>query len=434
MNDAMTTRQAEQVFDVPVEIERGTRAALWLFVAVMAILATWSIFAELSEGAVSLGEVIPAGRTKTVQHLEGGIVREIRVRDGDSVKEGQELIVLDDSEARAMVAIAETELAAYTALVERLTAERDGKLYRAKPTGSNSAIDSQLRIFELRRQSIQKEISSLETRIVNLQEEMLAWKNRANSLAQMSVNAEEERKQNQLLYEQNFISRTRLLALDSQSSQTQAARGETEAEIARANQRIGDTQLQINKLKNDWMNAVLDDLRRAQDAWSIASEKARVAHDRMERTRIRAPQSGVVKGLRTMTLGAVIQPGGVLLDVVPVSGNMEVEAKVSPDDIDVVKIGASCRIRFTAYKARSHLSLHGTVKEVSAATFRDDKSGMSYYTALIEVKQDALAAGERVALQPGMLAEVEFASDSRSPLRYLADPLMQSFNRAFKEE
>jgi len=434
MNDAMTTRQAEQVFDVPVEIERGTRAALWLFVAVMAILATWSIFAELSEGAVSLGEVIPAGRTKTVQHLEGGIVREIRVRDGDSVKEGQELIVLDDSEARAMVAIAETELAAYTALVERLTAERDGKLYRAKPTGSNSAIDSQLRIFELRRQSIQKEIGSLETRIANLQDEMLAWKNRANSLAQMSVNAEEERKQNQLLYEQNFISRTRLLALDSQSSQTQAARGETEAEIARANQRIGDTQLQINKLKNDWMNAVLDDLRRAQDAWSIASEKARVAHDRMERTRIRAPQSGVVKGLRTMTLGAVIQPGGVLLDVVPVSGNMEVEAKVSPDDIDVVKIGAPCRIRFTAYKARSHLSLHGTVKEVSAATFRDDKSGMSYYTALIEVKQDALAAGERVALQPGMLAEVEFASDSRSPLRYLADPLMQSFNRAFKEE
>ena len=433
MNKALTL-PVDEVFDVPVEVGRGTRAALWLFVAVMAILAGWGVFAELSEGAVTMGEVIPAGRSKTVQHLDGGIIREIRVRDGDTVKQGQELIVLDDSEARAMVAITETELDAYTALIERLTAERDGKLYRGGRSVSNSAIDAQMRIFDLRRQSMRKEIGSLEARIASLNEELRAWKSRSRSLAQLTVNAEEERKQNQLLYEQNFISRTRLLALDSQSSQTLATQGETEAEIARANQRISDTQLQINKLKNDWMNAVLDDLRRAQDAWSVASEKARVAHDRLERTRIRAPQDGVVKGLRTMTLGAVIQPGGVLLDVVPVSEKREVEAKVGPDDIDVVKTGSPCRVRFTAYKARSHLSLRGTVKEVSAATFRDDKTGMSYYTALIEVQQNTLAPSDRVALHPGMLAEVEFTGDTRSPLRYLADPVMQSFTRAFKEE
>jgi HlyD family type I secretion membrane fusion protein len=425
---------AEEVFNVPVDVSAGTRAALWLFVAVMTALAAWSVFAVLSEGAIAMGEVIPQGRSKTVQHLDGGIIREIRVRDGDTVKQGQELVILDDSEARAAVAITETELAAYTALLERLTAERDGKVYRGKRSVNNSALNDQMRIFDFRRQSMQKEIESLQARLANLDEELRAWESRSRSLAQLTANAEEERKQNQLLFEQNFISRAKLLTLNSQSSQTLATQGETEAEIARANQHISDTKLQISKLKNDWMNAVLDELRQAQDAWSIASEKARVARDRLDRTHIRSPQDGVVKGLRTMTLGAVIPPGGVVLEVVPVSDKMEVEARVNPDDVDVVKAGAACRVRFTAYKARSHLSLQGIVKDISPATFQDDKTGISYYTARVEVLDSDLAASDRLALQPGMLAEVEFTGEKRSPLRYLVDPIVQSFTRAFKEE
>ncbi|MBI1285509.1 MAG: HlyD family type I secretion periplasmic adaptor subunit [Thiobacillus sp.] len=428
------TVQAEEIFDVPVDVSAGTRAALWLFVAVMASLAAWGVFANLSEGAIAMGEVIPQGRSKTVQHLDGGIIREIRVRDGDAVKQGQELVILDDSEARAAAAITETELASYTALLERLTAERDGKIYRGKGSRSNNAIDDQIRIFDFRRQSMQKEIDSLQARLANLDEELRAWESRSSSLTELTANAEEERKQNQLLYEQKFISRSKLLTLNSQRSQTLAAQGETEAEIARANQHISDTKLQISKLKNDWMNAVLDQIRQAQDAWSIASEKARVARDRLDRTRIRSPQDGIVKGLRTMTLGAVIPPGGVVLEIVPVSDKMEVEVRVNPDDIDVVKPGAACRVRFTAYKARSHLRHEGVVKDVSPATFQDDKTGAHYYAARIEVLENALPPSERLALYPGMLAEVEFTGNKRSPLRYLVDPIVQNFTRAFKEE
>lgn len=427
-------RQAEEIFDVPVDVGAGTRAALWLFVVVIAIMAAWSVFAELSEGAIAMGEVIPQGRSKTVQHLDGGIIREILVRDGDTVKQGQELVILDDSEARAAVVITETEVAAYTALIERLTAERDGKIYQGKNSVNNSAIDDQMRIFEFRRQSMQKEIGALQARMASLKDELRAWKKRSRSLTQLTANAEEERKQNQLLYEKNFISRARVLALDSQSTQTLATQSETEAEIARANQNLNDTQLQINKLENDWMNAVLDELRDAQDKWSIASEKARVARDRLERTRLRAPRDGVVKGLRTMTLGAVIQPGGIVLEVVPVSDTMEVEARVNPDDIDVVRIGSHCRVRFTAYKARSHLRLQGIVKDISPATFHDEKTGVTYYAARIEVLDTAITASDRLVLHPGMLAEVEFSGQKRSPLRYLLDPVMQSFTRAFKEE
>ena len=142
----------DKKFDVPVNMSGVTRLTLGVFFIVMILVVLWSVFAELHVGAVAMGEVTPFGRSKTIQHLEGGIIREIRVRDGDAVKQGQELIILDDVEARAAVAISETERAARAALVERLTAERDGLPYKGtRPVGT--AIQSQLRLFELRRPS-----------------------------------------------------------------------------------------------------------------------------------------------------------------------------------------------------------------------------------------------------------------------------------------
>ena len=182
------------------------------------------------------------------------------------------------------------------------------------------------------------------------------------------------------------------------------------------------------------MNAVLEDLRRAQDELAVANEKARVSKERLARTRVVAPQNGVVKGLRTMTLGAVVAPGGTLLDVVPVDDRMVVEARILPDDIDVVLPGTRCRLRLTAYKARAHLRLEGVVRSVSADAFRDEKSNLTYYTARIEVTDEKLRSEVKLPMQPGMLVEVEIVGGARSPLRYLFDPIVQSFNRAFKEE
>lgn len=422
-----------QKFSVPVDLSATTRATLWVFGGALTAIVLWSVFAELSTGSVAIGEVAPFGRSQTVQHLEGGIVRDIKVRDGDAVKRGQELVVLDDGDARAGVAINQTERDARAALVERLTAERDGLPYKA--VGANSpAIASQVRLFELRREALGKELASLSGRKAELRKELEAWTQKTQALSSLKGYAEDERRINQELYDKNFISKSRLIALDSRNSETQASQSESHAEIARAHQRIGDTDQQVNKLKSEWLNAVVEELRRAQDELAVAREKARVAEERLARTRVLAPQDGVVKGLRTMTLGAVIAPGGTLLDVVPVTDSMVIEARIPPDDIDVVQPGTRARLRLTAYKARSHLRLEGVVKSVSADAFRDEKSGQSYYTARIEVTDDKANKESKLPLQPGMLVEVEVVGGARSPIRYLFDPIVQSFGRAFKEE
>jgi HlyD family secretion protein/epimerase transport system membrane fusion protein len=428
-----TLQPATQQHAIPVDLSGSTRAALVLFTILIGFVVLWSIFAELHVGALAMGEVTPFGRSKIVQHLEGGIVREIIVRDGDAVKEGQELIILNDGEARAAVAIGETERSARAALVERLVAERDGASYKVR--GINSpAIQAQVRLFELRRQSLLKELASLSSRGIELRKELVAWQKKTDALSNLMGYAEDERRINQDLYDKNFISKSRLLALDSRSSETRANMSESEAEMARAKQRLGDTELQIAKLKNDWMNSVLEDLRKAQDELAVATERLQVANERLARTRVTAPQSGIVKGLRTMTLGAVIPAGGTLLEVVPVDDRMIVEARVMPDDVDVVVAGTRCRLRLTAYKARAHLRLGGVVRSVSADAFKDEKSGLSYYLARIEVTDDKARTEAKLPMQPGMQVEVELIGSARSPLRYLFDPIVQSFSRAFKEE
>lgn len=432
IDDTLPT--VRQTFTIPVDLTPTTRAAAWLFGAVMSVVILWGIFAELHGGAIAMGEVTPFGRSKTIQHLEGGIIREIHIRNGDTVKEGQTLIVLDDGEARAAFAIAKIEQAARAALVERLIAERDGRTYRPAKGGVSTTVQSQLSLFQVRRSSLHDEIVSLASRLNEQRQELAAWQKKAKALTNLIGNADEEMRINQGLYEKNFISRSRFLALDSRSSETRASQGESEAEMARTRQRISDTEMQIAKLRSDWQNTVLDDLRRSQDELATANERLRIARERMMRTRVVAPQDGIVNGLRTMTLGAVVPPGGTLLDIVPVADRMVIEVRVSPDDIDIMQIGSRCRVRFTAYKARANLRLEGIVREVSASTFHDEKNGAAYFTARIEVQEEKLRGEAKFQLRSGMLAEVEIIGGARSPLQYLFEPISQSLGRAFKEE
>ena len=429
----MNQRPLVEQWDVPISISGTLKQLIIVLFFLLGSFLIWAVFADLHEGAIATGEVVPFGKTKTVQHPEGGIVREILVKDGDNVLAEQPLLVLDDNEARALLAQAKTEWLARKALVARLLAERDGKIYHTDPAATTE-MAAQLRIFDIRRQSLKNEIGSLQKRATGLKEEHEAWTKRRNALGELTASAQEERALNQGLYEKNFISRPRLLTLDNQLSDRLAAKGETEAELARVAQRLTDTELQINKLKNDWLNAVLEELTKAQNELGVAEERLKVAEGRLQRTQLRSPHAGIVKGLRFTTVGAVIPQGGVVLDVVPVSEKMVVEAKVLPDDIDVVHEGINARIRFTAYKARAHKAYGGKVIKVSPATYQDDKTGARYYLATIEIPDIGSGELDSKLLQAGMLAEVNFTGSARSPLRYLLDPLIQSMGRAFKEE
>jgi multidrug efflux pump subunit AcrA (membrane-fusion protein) len=324
----------------------------------------WGMLAELDAGAIAVGEVVPSGRVRTIQHLEGGIIKAIKVRDGDRVREGDELLVLDDNEVRAAIDIADRDLFGFRA------------------------------------------------RLVDVDREIASWTARSGSLGQLAANAEEESRINRDLYDKKFISRPRLLQLESQRAQADVTIGENAAELARAKQKRSEIE--------------------AQEA--ATRERRAVATQRLARTRITAPQDGIVNNLKYSTLGGVIPPGGVVADLVPDAEELVVEAKVLPDDIDVVYAGLESRVRLTAYKARSHISLKGKVVTVSGTTFRDELSqGRPYYKVRIEIGADEMRKVDRGVLTPGMLAEVSIVSGRRSALRYLFDPVIDSFGRAFRE-
>jgi len=350
---------------IPVETKGEIRAVLLIVAVVLGGFFLWGILAQLDSGAIAMGEVVPAGRVRTVQHQDGGLIRAINIRDGDRVKAGSELIVLDDTEIRAALKIAERDL--------------EGLLVRLK--------------------DVEREIAS--------------WKARNESLRRLADNAEEEQRINRELYEKKFISKPRLLQLESQRAQAEVVIGENAAELARALQKKAELEASADS----------------------ARERRTVAMQKLERTRILAPQDGVVNGLKYVTLGGVIAPGGVILDIVPDSEELVVEAKVLPDDIDVVHEGLESRVKLTAYKARSHITLKGKVLTISGTTFRDEQTpGRSYYKVRVGIIPEELRKVDRGALTPGMLAQVEIVAGKRSALRYLLDPVVDSLGRAFKEQ
>ena len=349
---------------IPTDTRFDVRLAALIMVLTFGGFLFWGFFAELEAGAIAVGEVVPVGRVRIVQHLEGGMIKAIRVRDGDRVKAGAELLVLDDAESRAIIDIADRDLLGFRA------------------------------------------------RLMDINKEIESWASRRISLNRLVANAEEESKINQELYEKKFVSRPRLLQLESQKAQAEVTVGENAAELARARQKKSEIEA----------------------AEAAVRERRSVALQRLARIRIVAPQDGIVNNLKYATLGGVVPPGGVILELVPDSEDLVIEAKISPDDIDVVYPGLESRVKLTAYKARSHITLKGKVVTVSGTTFREESSqGRPYYKARIEIGAEQLQKVDRGILTPGMLAEVSVVSGRRSALRYLFDPIRDSFGRAFRE-
>jgi len=414
---------------------------LFLFVTVFCV---WGAMAPLDSAAVASGIVKVDSNRKTVQHLEGGIIREILVREGDAVAAGQALVHLDATQAEASRELFRWQLIAAKAQEARLVAERNGLSEIAFPPAEGRGQSERDRVREIREGQQTLFVTrgkALDSRVAILGERVGQYKAQINGFEAQEDAAlrrltllREEIADLEKLVKRKVSPKSTLLALQRQAAEVEGAIGSYQAQIARTREAIGETELQIVDAPNSYLNEVAEELREVRSQISDLEERLRSAADVLARQQMVAPVSGIVVNLRKFTSGGVIAPGEAILDIVPQEDSLVVEARLDPIDIDSVAPGLEAQVRLTAFRQRTTPTLSALVKNVSADSLTDERTGVSYYAARIEVDRDELAALEDVKLYPGMPAEVMIVTGERTFLQYLLSPLTDSFGRAFRED
>jgi HlyD family type I secretion membrane fusion protein len=403
----------------------------------------WAALAPLTSAAIAPGSVSVDNNRKTIQHLEGGIIGAILVRDGEVVRRDQVLIRLDATRPLATLDMLKGRRLAGSALEARLIAERDGRaevqfpnnlVAQASETKMTETLDGQINIFRARRKAIASQVKIQELQISQILEEIGGLKGqiRAENLQQKLIRSEIA--DVRMLVGKGLARKPRLLVLQRRLAEVEGSRSRNQASIARAKQRIGEARIRITEIRTNLLNEVLVELRNVRAELFDLSERIRAAEDVLGRTDIRAPLAGTVVGLQVHTRGGVIAPGAALMDIVPSDEKLVIEANVDPIDIDVVHRGLEAQVRITAFSMRNAKPLKGRVMSVSADRLIDERTGQAYYRARIELTENPAKAFEGATLYPGMPAEVMIVTGARTALGYIFNPISSSFNRAFREQ
>ncbi len=403
----------------------------------------WAALAPLESAAIAPGVVSVFTNRKTVAHLEGGIVDEIHIRDGDRVEAGQLLIRLDALQPRTVLEQLRARYRAASAIEARLVAERDGAediafpdrlLDEAADLRVATILTSQRKIFDSRRRALEGQTGILEQRIKQLSQEIVGLKGQiAAERTQLELIAE-EREAVETLVEKGLAQKPRLLALKRNEAEIEGSRSRNMALVARAGQQITEARLRISELTTAQVNEVVAELREVQGQLFELEERLSAAEDVVRRTEIRAPLAGSIVGLRVFTKGGVVGPGEPLLDIVPKGDRLIVEAQVDPQDIDVVRPQLLAYVRLTAFNQRNMSPLRGEVLTVSADRMLDERDGRAYFVAQVELVDDPTEQLPNAALYPGMQAEVMIVTGKRTALDYFFLPLRRGFERAFRED
>lgn len=430
--------------DMPLEIsDRKPRRLGALIVAItFGVFGTWAAFAPIDSAALAPGVVTVKSHRKTVQHFEGGIVRDILVRDGTLVERDQPLLILDDTQARAELGVLRGQYFTARAMENRLAAERDGhdevlfteELLVAVDLRAVEAMQGEEQIFNARRSDRLGEIEVLEQRIAQLDSQIEGLEALARSKEELAYSYDEEVSDLSELLKEGFVDKQRLRDMQRSAARTRGEYAEHRSSIAEAQVRIGETRLEILQLNKRFLTEVVDQLAEAQARVFDLSERIVAIEDRVRRTVIRSPDSGMVLGMSTHTIGGVIQPGSPLLDIVPEGDELIVEAQVSPMDIDRVEVGTEATIRFSAFRSATTHVIQGEVIRISADRLTDEQTGQPYYLARVEVTEEGRQTLGRLVLVPGMPAEVLIKTGERTFLQYLVQPATNALARSMIEE
>ena len=415
---------------------------LIILFATFVVFAIWAFLAPIDSSASAPGTVVVKSHRKTVQHLDGGIVAKILIKEGELVKEGQPLLVLDDVQIKAQLEIARTQNITLAAQVARLRAERDQLNKVDYPPLLDDVSDPRVveaklaenNVFNSSKRAHDGEIAVLNERIGQISSKIKGLQAQIESKKQLVASLTEEINDLKELLAEGFADKLRLRDLERNRALNSGEAAALYSEIATNQMLISETRLQILQVQKTFQEEVAGKLSEAQAQLNDAAERLAASQDKLNRVVITAPSSGMVLGLSVHNENSVIPPGQAIFEIVPQNAELAIDAQVSPTDIDRVTVGLLAEVRFSAFKQSEVTKMSGKVTYLSADRVLDEKTGNSYFKALIELTPESSKDLGKLQLLPGMPAEVLINIGEKTLFEYLSRPITDTFAHSFIEE
>lgn len=428
---------------IPVNAFRSIVAGVLVILLGLGGFFMWAYYSPLSRAVVAPGVLKVDSSRKQIQHLDGGIVTEILVRDGDHVKAGDVLVRLDETRAEASMTILNDSLLTALAQRARLVSERDGMqkvifsellTSRSDDTKTHEILTAQEALFETRRMALRGQTQIIEKQIAHLEENVSGLESQMSAKQRQLGFTQDELISLRELFKKGLIGKQRVLELEREAARFEGEYGEHQSEIAAAGIAIAEKELEIYQVAKAFNESVANELKQVQAEIFDYQERFNAADHVLGQTVVRSPVDGVVISSGVHTIGGVVGPGTTLFEVVPGQDKLIVEARIDPSEIDDIQTGLPAGIKITAFNQRNSSEISGELSYVSADVLQDPQTGSFFFIAkvkLVETDYDQLV--ER-RLQPGMMAEVFIRVGERTPVDYLMQPLKDSFRRAWLEE
>lgn len=434
--------------DIPRDTRGAVAGGVAVIAAFVAVFGIWGVAAPISGAVVATGYFVASGENKIVQHLEGGVIREILVSEGDIVAAGQELVMLDETAAGAELRRLDLRAARLSAVEARLEAEIDGApgLVYPEPLLAIAADDrdiaetlrSQAAAFDARRRHMESEISTLSSGIDGLNERIAGSIAQRAAVERQLAIIEEELEGKQKLLASGFVRKPEVLALQRAKAGLGGELGRLAGEIGDARERISRIAEQILALRSAATKSAVEELQDVKGEINDVRERRRAAANLLDRMVIAAPVDGTIVKMRYHTAGGVIEAGSPVLEIVPLDSDLVIQARIRPQDIDGVRLGQSAAVRLTALNKRTTPMVQGRVAYVSADALPAEtgrrSGGGDGFVARIALDREAVERLGDFTPTPGMPAEIYIETTARSFAEYIMRPITDSMARAFRED
>ncbi len=413
-----------------------SKTLLFLIVLFFAVAIGWANYAMLDEVTHAEGKVIPSSQIQVIQNLEGGIIKEITIKEGDMVDIDQILMRIDDTGLASTYGEFETRKASLRGEIERLTSEAEGRPLKFSPdlmAESQLVVLDQRNLFQARQDELQSQLNILRQQVDQRKQEKIELQAKLKQARRTLSLAQEELKIKTPLAKKGIVPKVEFLAIKREVNDL---RGEVEASklaLPRADASIAEANRRIEEKLYNFKSLALRELTMKRGELEVIEESLRGAKDKVVRTDVRSPIHGVVKAVHKTTVGGVVQPGEDLVEIVPLDDSLLVEARIRPADIAFLTPNQQAMVKLTAYDFSIYGGLPGKLEQISADTIRDEQ-GEEFYKILVRTDKNHLVRGtETLPIMPGMVASVDVLTGRKTVMNYLLKPIFKAQQRALTE-